>query len=76
MASKISESSPRYTFYHYPGSDTVLFIYTCPSNSSIKERMLYASTRKLAVVIGENEGLKVSKRVSFSPKVEEMWTSI
>ncbi|KAL1979928.1 hypothetical protein VTN96DRAFT_4884 [Rasamsonia emersonii] len=66
VASKISESSPRYTFYHYPGSDTVVFIYTCPPNSSIKERMLYASTRRIAIDIGETEGLKVSKKIEAS----------
>ncbi|KAL1965710.1 hypothetical protein VTN77DRAFT_5210 [Rasamsonia byssochlamydoides] len=66
VASKISESSPRYTFYHYPGSDTVVFIYTCPSNSSIKERMLYASTRRIAIDIAETEGLNGLKKIEAS----------
>jgi twinfilin-like protein len=63
IASKISESSPRYSFYHYPGSDVVLFLYTCPSGSSIRERMLYASTRRGAIQLGEIEGVKVTKKV-------------
>ncbi|KAL2222003.1 putative actin monomer binding protein [Thermoascus aurantiacus ATCC 26904] len=66
VASKISDSSPRYTFYHYPDSDVVIFIYTCPSKSSIKERMLYASTRRVAILVGENEGIKVSKKIEGS----------
>ncbi|KAL2000327.1 hypothetical protein VTN02DRAFT_3267 [Thermoascus thermophilus] len=64
VAGKISESSPRYTFYHYPDTDAVIFIYTCPSKSSIKERMLYASTRRVAIEVGESEGIKVSKKVT------------
>lgn len=65
IASKISESSPRYSFYHYPGSDVVVFLYTCPSGSSIRERMLYASTRRVAIQLGEIEGLKVTKKVRW-----------
>lgn len=59
----ISPSSPRYTFYHYPDSDAVIFMYTCPSGSSIKERMLYASSRNNALGIASEQGLKVSKKV-------------
>lgn len=63
VSSHISPSSPRYTFYHYPGSEALIFIYTCPSNSSIKERMLYASSRRHAIDIAENEGLKIHKKI-------------
>ncbi|KAL4903267.1 hypothetical protein BDW74DRAFT_53826 [Aspergillus multicolor] len=59
----ISTSSPRYTFYHYPDSDAVIFVYTCPSGSSIKERMLYASSRMYALQVAEEQGLKVSKKI-------------
>ncbi|KAL2864460.1 twinfilin [Aspergillus lucknowensis] len=59
----ISSSSPRYTFYHYPESDAVIFIYTCPSGSSIKERMLYASSRMYGLQLAEEQGLKVSKKI-------------
>ncbi|KAK9569981.1 Twinfilin-1, variant 2 [Aspergillus fumigatus] len=61
----ISSSSPRYTFYHYPETDTVFFIYTCPSGSSIKERMLYASSRMYALRVADEQGLKISKKVCF-----------
>ncbi|OJI99364.1 hypothetical protein ASPVEDRAFT_38791 [Aspergillus versicolor CBS 583.65] len=60
---QISESSPRYSFYHYPDSDAVIFIYTCPSGSSIKERMLFASSRMYALQVAEQQGLKVSKKI-------------
>ncbi|KAH8705268.1 putative actin monomer binding protein [Talaromyces proteolyticus] len=70
VASKISDSSPRYAYYHYPGSDVVVFIYTCPSGSSIKERMLYASTRRMAVTLGESQGLKLEKKIEGSAPLE------
>ncbi|PYI33963.1 actin depolymerizing protein [Aspergillus indologenus CBS 114.80] len=66
VQSHIPDSSPRYTFYHYPDSDTVVFIYTCPSGSSIRERMLYASSRMHALALAEEQGLKVSKKIEAS----------
>ncbi|GMG29469.1 unnamed protein product [Aspergillus oryzae var. brunneus] len=63
VESHISSSSPRYTFYHYPDTDVVIFVYTCPSGSSIKERMLYASSRMYALQLAEDQGLKISKKV-------------
>lgn len=66
LSSKISDSEPRYTFYHYPGSTSIIFIYTCPSTSSIRQRMLYASSRRSALQLAEMEGLEVAKRVEAS----------
>lgn len=63
VASHISSTSPRYSFYHYPGSDVVVFVYTCPTGSTIKERMLHASSRRTAITVAENEGLKILKKV-------------
>ncbi|KAJ5348839.1 uncharacterized protein N7506_002092 [Penicillium brevicompactum] len=66
VASHISSSSPRYSFYHYPGSDVVVFVYTCPSGSSIKERMLHASSRRNAITVAEQEGHKILKKIEAS----------
>ncbi|CAG8193874.1 unnamed protein product [Penicillium nalgiovense] len=63
VATHISSSSPRYSFYHYPGSEVVIFVYTCPTGSSIKERMLHASSRRNAITVAEQEGLKIEKKV-------------
>lgn len=63
VESRISSSAPQYTFYHYPDSDAVIFIYTCPFGSSIRERMMYASSRMSALALAEEQGLKVSKKV-------------
>ncbi|CAI7577948.1 unnamed protein product [Penicillium viridicatum] len=66
VATHISSSSPRYSFYHYPGSDVVIFVYTCPTGSSIKERMLHASSRRNAITVAEQEGLKIEKKIEAS----------
>ncbi|KAJ5650376.1 uncharacterized protein N7484_004099 [Penicillium longicatenatum] len=66
VASHISSTSPRYSFYHYPGSDVVVFVYTCPTGSTIKERMLHASSRRTAITVAENEGLKILKKIEAS----------
>jgi hypothetical protein len=41
----------------------VVFVYTCPTGSSIKERMLHASSRRNAIAVAEEEGLKIEKKV-------------
>lgn len=66
VQSHISSSSPQYTYYHYPDSDAVIFIYTCPSGSKIKERMLFASSRNNALVIAGEQGLKIAKKVCIA----------
>lgn len=40
----ISDSKPQYTVYKH-NDKSVLFIYTCPNGSKVKERMLYASNK-------------------------------
>ncbi|KAJ5690681.1 hypothetical protein N7462_005073 [Penicillium macrosclerotiorum] len=66
VATHISSSSPRYSFYHYPGTDVVVFVYTCPTGSSIRERMLHASSRRNAISVAEGEGLKILKKIEAS----------
>jgi twinfilin-like protein len=45
----------------------IIFIYTCPSGSKIKERMVYASSRLGVVGVAEKEAnLKISKKLEAS----------
>ena len=45
---------------------SVVFIYTCPPQSKIKERMIYAASRGSVVASAEADaGLKIAKRVSI-----------
>lgn len=73
LASHISASEPRYSFYKhsYNGVDgqetATVFIYTCPSASKVKDKMLYASSRRSAEALAEREaGIKLVKKVSTS----------
>lgn len=63
LAGKIPSSQPSYSFYNYPLTSTVLFAYTCPSGMSVKQRMLYASSRNGVLLISKNEGIDVAKRI-------------
>ena len=71
LVSKISETEPRYTFFRYDHDyegrqeSPVIFIYTCPGESKIKERMLYASVRRsMLAVASDKVGIPVEKKVS------------
>jgi twinfilin-like protein len=73
LSTTISNSEPRYSFYKYTHtynsetSSPIVFIYTCPTASKIRERMLYAASRGFAQRLGENEaGLKVEKNLEAS----------
>ena len=75
LASAISNTEPRYSFFRYShqaeGSEqsTIVFIYTCPSGSKIKERMVYASTKQgFLAAMGSDMGIEIAKKVS---KVEQ-----
>jgi twinfilin-like protein len=64
LGAQISGTEPTYTFYRYPGSG-VLFIYTCPSGSKIKDRMVYASSRAFVPLIAKDMDVEVVKRLEF-----------
>jgi twinfilin-like protein len=70
LASHISSSEPRYSFYKHSFSgaggqeSATVFIYTCPTSSKVKDRMLYASSRRSAESLAEKEaGIKLAKKV-------------
>ncbi|KAF4548737.1 putative cofilin/tropomyosin-type actin-binding protein [Elsinoe fawcettii] len=67
---RVSAEEPRYTFYAFrPAGEEVkvVFLYTCPSGSKIKERMVYAASRITVVKMAEQElGLTIAKRLEGS----------
>ena len=72
LAQAISDSEPRYSFFRYSqenegqAASPILFIYTCPSGSKIKERMMYASSRAGIIAAANGEaGIEASKKVSL-----------
>jgi twinfilin-like protein len=72
LPEKLSEEEPRYAFFRYrrkvEGREDgdVVFIYTCPPRSNVKERMVYAcSVRGVMAAANKEAGLEVTKRVSY-----------
>ncbi|KAI9826328.1 MAG: Twinfilin-1 [Thelocarpon impressellum] len=83
LATAISEDEPRYSFFRYQhdfhgqAESPVIFIYTCPSGSKVKERMLYASSRAGVIATASSEaGLTVGKRLEASSPSEITETTI
>lgn len=73
LGTAISVREPRYSFYRYTHTysgeecSPILFIYTCPSDSNIKERMMYASYSRSTTTVAETEaGLTIAKRIEAS----------
>ncbi|RKF59544.1 Twinfilin [Erysiphe neolycopersici] len=70
LGKSISNTMPRFSFYRYfhthngVTSSPILFIYTCPSDSRPKERMLYAtSSRSVRQLAKETAGLNIIKSI-------------
>lgn len=59
----IPTDRPSYTFYAHPGTSEVVFLYTCPGGSKVKERMLYASARSSVLHVAQEQGVNVTKRL-------------
>ncbi|KAL1643942.1 Twinfilin-1 [Diplodia intermedia] len=70
LGGAIASDAPRYSFYRHDaapdGSRPILFIYSCPPTSKVKERMVYAASRGFAIHLAEKEaGLEIHKRLEF-----------
>ncbi|KAI7817998.1 hypothetical protein BC939DRAFT_464375 [Gamsiella multidivaricata] len=70
LVKNIDEDSPRFTFFAYEHThngtahDSLVFMYTCPSKSKIRERMLYSSCRAgVLQAATDNAGLSVDKKL-------------
>ena len=66
IAGSISTSEPRYSFYSHPSASSqapaILFIYTCPSGSKIKERMVYSTGKSWTRTVAERDaGIEIAK---------------
>ncbi|KAK4502438.1 hypothetical protein PRZ48_005863 [Zasmidium cellare] len=65
----ISTTEPRFSFYSHPQTSaeggagpTILFIYTCPTGSKIKERMIYSTSKSWTRIVAERDaGITISK---------------
>ncbi|KAK5730841.1 Twinfilin-1 [Elasticomyces elasticus] len=63
VAGIISTSEPRYTFYASPDPGAgIVFIYTCPTSSRIKERMIYSTGKSWTRTVAERDaGITIAK---------------
>ncbi|KAI5779688.1 hypothetical protein EDC01DRAFT_718885 [Geopyxis carbonaria] len=62
----IPDDAPRYSFFVFK-----LFIYTCPTETKIKDRMLYATCRNSVVnTVERTVGLKLEKKVEAASATE------
>ncbi|TKA68904.1 hypothetical protein B0A49_03998 [Cryomyces minteri] len=80
LSSAISDTEPRYSFFRYsPPSHTstasssppIIFIYTCPTGSKVKERMVYAASRAFVIQVASTEaGVEVAKKMEATSPEE------
>lgn len=65
----IPADQPSYSFYTVAAASSTaggvgtIFIYACPGASKVKERMIYASSRRGVLHVAEGEGVKVLRRL-------------
>ncbi|CAZ82722.1 unnamed protein product [Tuber melanosporum] len=65
----IPDDTPRYSFFIFNRTSFffLVFIYTCPPQSKIRERMIYAASRGSVVASAEADaGLQIARRLEAS----------
>lgn len=77
VGATINATEPRYTFYSHPsapGSEpTIIFIYSCPSGSTVKERMIYSTGKSFTRVVAERDaGIAVAKSLETTDPRDEL----
>ncbi|KAH0565599.1 hypothetical protein GP486_001014 [Trichoglossum hirsutum] len=76
LATAISGQDPRYSFFRYDHEfegreeSPIIFVYTCPAASRVKERMLYASCRGSVVIAASDAGLTIAKKMEATSPSE------
>jgi len=70
LAARISTEEPTYAFYQHSfegengPESAVIFIYTCPAAAPVKQRMIYASSKRSVETLAERDaGLKLVKKM-------------
>ena len=75
LSTTLSEREPRFSCFRYTHQhegqtqSPVIFIYTCPPGTKIKDRMVYALSRNgfVHAMGGSDIGLEISRKVSHQP---------
>jgi|ERR1711974_592946 len=78
LRKSIPEKAPLYSFYnweHENEGETVtstLFIYSCPTGSKVKPRMLYSSVKTTAAAAAEKAGNTIDKKLEITDPEDEL----
>lgn len=76
VAALLSTTEPRYAFYSHPsaqgtGEPNIIFIYTCPTASKIKSRMVYSTGKSWTRTVAERDaGIAVTKSLEATEPSE------
>lgn len=67
LSTEISSTEPRFSFYRHDAPENpIVFISTCPSTAKIRERMLYAASRTIVMLLAQNDaGITIAKKVKL-----------
>ena len=72
LGAKVPDDSPRYHLFRYShdfegeAQEPILFFYSCPLSSKIKERMLYSSCKEAAISYITEAGVSVDKKLEIT----------
>lgn len=66
LAARIPLSSLVYSFYRYPDSGAVIFIYTGPTELSVKHRQAHGRVRRDVLAVAASEGLEIANQVRWA----------
>ena len=80
IAALTPDNQPRYHFFRYRHAfedntlEQVIFIYSCPMKSKVRERMLYSSCKAAVITVGQELGITADK-VSEASDASELTES-
>ncbi|KAF2862446.1 actin depolymerizing protein [Piedraia hortae CBS 480.64] len=71
VPSHLSTSQPQYAFYADPSSTGVIYMYTCPTASPVKQRMVYSAGKAWVRALAEREaGLTIARSLEATEPEE------
>lgn len=71
LSATLSPTDPRLSFYSYPNTSSsdpqIVYIYTCPTSSKIKDRMMYSTSKRFTANFAEQQaGVVIAKSLEAS----------
>jgi len=67
LSNEISSTEPRFTFFKYTHTfsgesiDSNVFVYSCPENAPVKQKMLYSTVKSVVAEAAENSRIILEK---------------